>query len=39
MSYIDPAGTDPAATAKRMSGNGNNEDLRSVIKVIIFLLG
>lgn len=33
MSYIDPA-----ATAKRMSGNGNNEDLRSVIKVIIFLL-
>lgn len=39
MSYIDPAGTDPATAAKRMSGNGNNEDLRSVIKVIIFLLG
>lgn len=34
MSYMDPA-----ATAKRMRGNGNNEDLRSVIKVIIFLLG
>ena len=34
MNYLDPA-----ATAKRMSGNGNNEDLRSVIKVIIFLLG